>query len=182
MKLSDGEKLILMMLSKMSEKHNPDADTDLKFIEEAIISNNTWGIPWKYSGIPFEDNKTPEDVKEVVNILEMWHFIEASYAALSDDDKSRLEKEAEPFGKNPKFRGFDGNNEPQIGIAQFLIEQLDRFGSFKDRDLNSHMPSIDTYRRMYSAFKPMRQELAGELLTANQLIEILKAMTHPDHQ
>jgi len=183
MKLSDGEKLILIMLSEMYEKQNIDGDnTDPKFIQEAIFSGNTWGIPWKYCGIPFEDNKTPDEVTEVVDILDMWYFIEESYATLSDEDKGVVEKEAKPFGKDPKFKGFDGNNEPQIGIARFLIEQLNRFTNFKNRDLNSHMPSIDTYRRMFSVFEPMRQTLTGNLLTADQLIEILNAKTHPDYR
>ena len=35
-------------------------------------------------------------------------------------------------GKNLKFHGFDGNNEPEcMGIARFLVEQLGRFTDFK---------------------------------------------------
>jgi hypothetical protein len=95
-------------------------------------------------------------------------------------DKARIEKEAEPFGKNLRFRGFDGNNETEyLGVSRFLIEHLDRFTHFKGRDLNSHMPSIEAYRRMYEVFKPMRNSLGRGELNASQIIEILKAELHP---
>ncbi len=183
MKLSDGEKLMLIMLSEIYEKLQLDGEIDPKFIKSAIFSENTWGINWKYSGIPFQGNDTPEIVKEVVNILDMWSFIEDSYKKLSEDDKFLVDKEAEPFGKDPKFRGFDGNNETsQMGIAIFLIDDLDRFQKYKGRGLNSHMPSIDTYRRMYTVFEPMRSKLMGNLLDAKQLVQILLEKTHPEHR
>jgi uncharacterized protein len=59
--------------------------------------------------IPFEQEETPETVKETLNVLEMWSSLERAYAKLSPADKARVEKEA--FGKDVKFRGFDGNNE-----------------------------------------------------------------------
>jgi uncharacterized protein YfbU (UPF0304 family) len=183
MKLSDSEKLILIMLSEIYEKLQLDGEIDPKLIKSAIFSGNTWGINWQYSGIPFEDDDTPEIVKEVVNILDMWSFIEDSYENLSEKDKLLVEKEAKPFGKDPKFRGFDGNNETyQMGIAMFLIDDLNRFQKYKGRDLNSHSPSIDTYRRMYTVFEPMRLELMGDLLNAKQLIQILLEKLHPEHR
>ena len=184
MKLSDGEKLMLIMLSEIYETLQLDGEIDPKFIKSAIYSENTWGINWKYGGIPFQGNDTPEIVKEVVSILDMWSFIEDSYERLSEDDKLLVEKEVEPFGKDPKFRGFDGNNETsQMGIAMFLIDDLDRFQQkYKGRDLNSHMPSIDTYRRMYTVFEPMRSELIGNLLDAKQLVQILLAEVHPERR
>jgi len=64
----------------------------------------------------------------------------------------------------------------------FLIDDLDRFQKNKGRDLNSHIPSIDTYRRMYTVFEPMRSKLMGNLLDAKQLVQILLEKTHPEHR
>ncbi|TOL43317.1 hypothetical protein CGH98_23025, partial [Vibrio parahaemolyticus] len=74
----------------------------------------------------------------------MWSFIEHSYAQLSDEEKVHLEEAAKPFGKDPKFPGFDGNNESSyMGIASFIVNDLERFEEFKGRNFNSHCPSLD---------------------------------------
>ena len=66
-----------------------------------------------------------------------------------------------PFG-DARFSGFDGNNELEyISVARFLIDHLDSFTDFKGRDLNSHMPSIDRYSRMFLVFEPMRKSLGS---------------------
>ena len=106
MKITDGEKLILLMLSEIYEKMGIDGEIEPEFIKSAVFSDNLWSVPWKYSGIPFEDQETPEIVKKVVNILDMWSFIESSYISLSEAEKKKLEQDADPFGKDPKFNGF----------------------------------------------------------------------------
>ena len=74
------------------------------------------------------------------------------------------------------FPGFDGNHEGgHLGIADFLVNELGRFSDFKGRDLNSHCPLLENYRRMVKSFEPMRNDLVGQELDASQLIEILKA-------
>lgn len=182
-KISDGEKLILLMLSELYEKMDIDGEIEPEFIKSAIFRDHLWGIPWKYSGIPFENQETPEIVKEVVDILDMWSFIEYGYQNLSDEEKAQLEIDADPFGKEPKFRGFDGNNESEyMSVASFLINDLDRFQEFKGRSMNSHMPSIETYRRMQNAFEPMRRTLISGPLKLADLTVILKEMVHTENR
>ncbi|GAB4227751.1 MAG: hypothetical protein Kow0032_07190 [Methyloligellaceae bacterium] len=181
--LSDGEKLILMMLSDLYKHHRVDGEIDPKFVGETILGGHYWGLEWKYVGLFHNHVDSPRTVSEVVDVLDMWSFIESGYAKLSKKEKERVEAEAEPFGKHVEFSGFDGNNESEhIGIARFLIDDLDRFASFKGRELNSHMPSIDTYRRMLAVFEPMRRTLTGGELSVSQIIELLKAKTHPDYR
>ena len=181
MKISDGEKLIVLMLSELYEKMGIEGEIEPEFIKSAIFRDHLWGIPWKYSGIPFEDQETPEIVKEVVDILDMWSFIEIGYQKLADEEKAQLETDAAPFGKEPKFQGFDGNNEAEyMSVASFLINDLDRFQEFKGRSMNSHMPSVETYARMLHAFEPKRQNLISGPLNLAELTEILKEMTHPE--
>jgi uncharacterized protein YfbU (UPF0304 family) len=182
-KLSDGEKLILLMLGEIYKHLKIKGEIDPNFIAETIYGGHYWGLSWKYSGMfhGLEDND--RTVSEVVDVLAMWSFIESSYGMLSQKDKDRVEKEAEPFGKHVCFQGFDGNNETEhLGIARFLIEQLDRFSTFEGRDLNSHYPSIQPYRRMLHVFEPMRRTLIGRELGASEIISILNEKKHPDHR
>jgi uncharacterized protein YfbU (UPF0304 family) len=155
-------------------------------VKKAIYSGNAWALRWQYPGI-FDSKETSESVrKEVLNILDLWSFIEWGYEALSKADKDRVAKEGEPFGSDVYFRGFDGNNEGEyLNIAAFLIDHLNRFTKFTGRDLNSHAPSVEAYRRMWVAFEPMRSSIgAGDCnnLGADQIITILKEMLDPDHR
>lgn len=183
MKITDGEKLILLMLSELYDKLGVEGEVEPDFIRSAIFSNNTWSIPWKYVGIPFDEQETPEVVKEVLDILDMWSMIERSYENLSSEAKKFVEKEAYLFGKDPKFPGFDGNNETEyMGTASFLVNDLDRFEEFKGRNFNSNCPSIDSYRRMLSVFKPILRSLNFQPLSAQNIVDILKERVHPDNR
>lgn len=184
MNLSDGEKLILVMLSDIYKHLKIRGEVDPELVQSAIFDGNTWGLKWAYHGI-FSSEETSEDVvDEVVNILDMWSFIESSYKELSASDKARVDTEAHPFGKKPKFQGFDANGEiDHLGAARFLVEKLGRFSEFKGRDFNSHYPgTLATHRRMFKAFEPIRESAVSGQLSASQLIQILKERIHPDHR
>lgn len=113
----------------------------------------------------------------------MWRFIEASYKQLSEADKKFVEIEAKPFGRDPRFVGFDGNNESDyMSTASFIVNQLDRFEEFKGRDFNSHCPLVDAYRRMLFVFEEMNDGWSFELLNAEQLVKVLKEKFHPDNR
>jgi uncharacterized protein YfbU (UPF0304 family) len=176
MKLSDGEKLILLMLCDMYKALKVKGEFNPDFIANTIYHDQLWGFQWELSGIPFERSETPQDVKETTDYLDMWRFIESGYDALSKNEKGQLEKDVGPRGKNVKFPGFDGNHEPHFHIARYMIDDMrNRFESFKGRDLNSHSPSIDSYQRMYKVFEPMRANLAGRELSLAELTAILNA-------
>lgn len=180
MKLSDGEKLIVLMLSELYEKLGIEGEIEPDFIKSAIFSDQLWGIRWKYIGIPFEESEDPPIVKEVVDILDMWSFIEHAYNELTDEDKAKVEKAADPFGRDPKFQGFDGNNETEyMGTAMFLVNELERFEEFKGRSFNCHHPSIDMHRRMLEIFEPIRKRLSFGRLSLNDLTAILRAKAYP---
>ena len=183
MKLSDGEKLIILMLSELYEKLGVEGEMDPDFIKSAIFSDQLWGLKWKYSGIPFEESEDPAIVKEVIDILDMWSFIERAYSQLSDEQKEKIEVDAAPFGRNPNFQGFDGNNETEyMGTAMFIVNDLGRFQEFKGRSFNSHSPSIKIYHRMLNAFEPIRKNLAYEPLSLDDLTKILKEKVHPSQR
>lgn len=177
MKLTNPEKLILIMLSEIYEKLGVDGSSEIdpKFIKNAIYTDNTWGIDWEYSGLlTGSSDAEPAEVGEVVNYLDMWDFIESSYEEL---DAQQQKDVAEKVEARVKFRGFDGNNESEyMSIAKFLIVDLGRFQKFKGREnLNSHSPTIGIYRRMYLAFEPIRRTLTSGLMDVDQLVLVLKA-------
>ena len=180
LKLRDGEKLMLSMLCELYKHHKIDGDIDPVFVQESLLGGHYWALGWQYPGLFDVDADSRETVHEVVDVLNVWWFLEQSYARLSEKDKDRVKKEAEPFGNHVVFRGFDGNEETEyLSIAEFLIDKMNRFADFKGRDLNSHFPSIERHRRMVRAFKPIRPYLGGgNLLSAEHIIEILNAQRH----
>ena len=172
-RINDGEKLILMMLCDLYKHQEVDSDIDPEFVSKMIHGGHYWALEWEYSGLFHGHVDSPRVVSEVCDVLDMWSFIERGYAKLSEKDKERVESEAAPF---VTFGGFDGNNESDHrSVALVMINDTGRFNCFKDRDLNSHLPSINAYRRMLAVFEPMRKTLVGRELSASQIINLQKA-------
>lgn len=183
MQPSDSEKLIIVMLAEIQKHLKICGEIDPDFVEDALFGGHYWAFKWQYSGLFHDHTDQDDSVKEVVDILDMWSFLEEAYERLSPEDKTKLEKEGDPFGKNIKFVGFDGNNEAEHrSIALFLIRKLQRFGNFSGRELNSHMPSLEIHRRMLRAFLPIRARLVDRSLTVDNMIEIVRARIHPENR
>jgi uncharacterized protein YfbU (UPF0304 family) len=184
-KLTNPEKLMLVMLAEIHDTVKVKDGIDTKLLKEAIYSNNTWALSWEMSGLLDGGQKeaNPPEVDEVVDILDMWQFIEEAHEALGPKDRKKVETEAAPFGKRVRFSGFDGNHDSRLwSIASFLVDDMEKFSRFKGRDLNSHgSPPLDAYRRMLAIWDPIRATLDGKPMTADQIIQLLKAMTHPSH-
>jgi uncharacterized protein YfbU (UPF0304 family) len=171
------------MLCQLFKHLEVDSEIEPDFIEAVIYGGHYWALGWEYPGIFHDSQDKSQVVTEVVDILDMWSFLESGFAKLSKKDKGRVEAEAEPFGKYVTFTGFDGNNESQYcNVARFLVDKLGRFSEFKGRELNAHMPTIDTYRRMLAVFEPIRETLIGRDLNASEIIEILKTKLHPSRR
>src|ERR1039458_7871123 len=58
MKLSQGEKLILLMLCEIQEHLKIEGGTNTKLIQEAILSGNLWGLDW---GLPRSEERRVGD-------------------------------------------------------------------------------------------------------------------------
>ena len=175
---SDGEKALIVMMSELFKHIGvEDHEASPHFLADVIFGGHYWAPKWDMQGLFHDHVDNPREVSHVVNVLDMWNFIESVYERLSPADKAQIERDAEPFGKHVKFDGFDGNNESsQMGIARFLIKEMKRFGRFKDRELNSHFPTYARYRHMLELFEPMRKTLGlGNDLSAEQITTLLKA-------
>ena len=178
--ISDGEKLTLLMLCDICRHLDIPSDTDPGFVARALVNGHYWGLDWKYPGLFERHIDSPAVVSEVVNVLDMWSFIETGYANLSDDEKAQVETDATPFGRHVRLPGFDGNNETEhLAVAYFLIRDLERFQTFKERGLNSHSRSIERYRRMLHVFEPIRPTLIGREMSTTEIIELLRARRRP---
>lgn len=171
---SDGEKLILLALRDLQKGLKlKDGETDLDLVASTIIGGHYWAPKWEMSGVFHNHADNEEDLKFVVDVLDMWTFIEESYAGLSAAGKAQVAAES-PFGKHVKFTGFDGNNEAElVSIGRFMVNDLERFTGFKGRDMNSHCPTRDRYAAMLELFKPMRSSLVGTLLSPEKVITLL---------
>lgn len=180
MKLSDGEKLILFMLSKIYEKIKVDNEIDPRFIIKAIRSDHLWAIKRKYYGIydGFGDNNE-EIVKDVVAVLVMWDVMETAYERLSAAEKNELRRQT---GLTEiRFGGFDANTEERhYGVLTFLIDEMDEFPTFTGRDLNTHQPVLESYMRMLLVFKAVGHMLSGRSFNAKELVQILNARRAAD--
>ena len=175
-----SEKLIVGLLCELHKGLKIKGELEPEFIESAVRGGHYWGLKWKYEGLLNNYSDDEETLHEVVDILDMWYFLESAHEKMSKEDKDFIKAKAKHVGNDVQFHGFDGNNEfKQISIARFLIEEMDRFTEFKDRDLNCHYPSIEIHRRMLNVFIPIRRKLVGRALNAKEIVEILSARVHP---
>ena len=183
-RLNNTDKLTIWMLSEVLKNQIKDradqreAQYDMKtvnLVQEAIYGGHFWALLWEMTGVMHDHVDDPKKVRSVVDILDMWNFIERAYAGYSDAEKAEVEAAVGIWGKDPKFHGFDGNNETEyMGIARFLVDQLGRFTDFKGRDFNSHSPTVARHMRMARRFDDIRRNLVGREMSPGEMIEVLK--------
>lgn len=176
--LSDGEKLIAIMLAELIKKQGVEVETNIDLVEKVIYGGHYWALGWEMPGIFHGHADKQRHVRFVVDVLDMWSFMEEAFDDLREKERERLVIEAAPFGEHVQFPGFDGNNESEhLSIARFLVEELDRFTRFREghRDLNSHSPTLERYARMLRVFAPMREILVGRRLSVDELVLLLNS-------
>lgn len=177
MQFSDGEKLILVMLAglyKHLKVERQEIDPDL--VLTSIFNDKLWGLKWQYDGIFNAPEANPPAVEETANILNMYRKLTPDYEALSTEDQERVKAAATHWADYVKFKGFDANNDEHYGIVSYMVKDLGRFQELKDAYLNSHSQAeLQIYRRMLRAFNQIQAPAVGHRLTADQIIQILKA-------
>jgi Uncharacterized conserved protein len=182
-RLNNTDRLLIWMVSEVLKhqiQQNPDSGASsemetVDLIQQAIYGGHFWALNWELTGVTHDHTVDPKKVREVVDILDMWDFIEDAYRNYSDEQKAKIEAAVGAFGKNPQFLGFDGNNETEhMSIARFLVQKLGRFQRFKEREFNSHFPSVARYLRMAHAFQDIRKNLIGRGISPDELISLLR--------
>jgi len=149
MKLSRVERWILSNQFHILEALYPDDADHYAKVHEALESGYELHYEWFSEHIYNDrDIMTPEENREVIEILSMFDSLKRAYGSLSD--KTGIEE------SRVKFCGFDGNNETkQMGYARYFCTL--KGGRFTDLDrgdnFNSHGPTLARYRRMLSEWK-----------------------------
>lgn len=178
MTLSDGEKLILLMLCDLHKGLKiKNAEMEPDFVQETILNDHLWGFRWKYHGVPLSRQPDPPVVKEVADVLDMWWLLEVGYKRLKPVERAGVDK---AVGGKVKFPGFDGNNETEhLSVARYFVDQLGRWEHFKNRDLNSHAPLLQSYKRMLQEWAPVRAALGNGNADAQTIIRVMNARRAP---
>ena len=155
MNLSDGEKLILLMLSKLYEELDIEGGIDPKLVHAAIHTGNLWGLEEKYAGVFNKAEPDPLIVTDTVKILNMWNWIEKAYEKISPEDKDRVKTETQSSETDIRFPGFvsDEKEIAYLEVTHFQIDSLGKFKEFKGREENSGLSSMAAYHHMYAVFQ-----------------------------
>lgn len=169
MQLTDGERLIAVMLAEVMEALKLNRELDPTLVKSLVINNDGWALKRKYSGIFQSEADADEVVQETCDILWMFGIIESSVAKLTGEEA----EEAKQWHYN-QWRGFDGNNDPHYGIARTLIVDLGEFAQSRAGvNLNSHtQTSLPRYRQMYEKFDHYVQASQAAPLSFDALRDI----------
>ncbi|WP_129791527.1 YfbU family protein [Sphingosinicella sp. CPCC 101087] len=168
MDLTDGERLIVVMLADLMEAMKVKREIDPALVQRLVINRDDWALRLQYPGIFDSEAPSDAEVRETVDILAMWSFVEYSVGELDQPEQDEIK--AMPW----QFSGFDGNHDRHHGIAHTLIHDLDRFSEFKERSLNSHsQATLPRYRVILGRYNEAMHGCGGEPFTADQLRTIL---------
>lgn len=167
-KLTDGERLLAVMLADIMEHQKVESEIDPVFLKNQLASNSEWALGWKYDWL-FRSNEQDPVVIETADILSMFRALEAGVERLAEPEKSEL------AGHHyAKFQGFDGNNDRHYGVAHTIIKDLDRFDEFAERGLNSHSQStLPAYRAMLRRYNEVMEAKNFGPLSADDIRKIL---------
>jgi uncharacterized protein YfbU (UPF0304 family) len=159
---------------------------DPDFVQYALAGGHYWALGWKYPHVIGDRPDSPELVREVVDILDMWSVLEHHYDHLGETDKAQVASEASPYGTDVRFVGFYANEEsPHLSVAEFLIKHIGNYPRFKGRYLNTTRPVVDWYRRMLKVYEPMHKSLLSGRsmsLSVSNIVALLLEQIHPENR
>ena len=184
MEFTDEQKLIVTLLTDIHAALKIKNSIDPEFVQDAVCSGRTWALEWQYPGIFQGESDTPEHVIFVTKVLGLWERLERSYAALPDVSRADIAERAKPFGDGVAFPGFDGNggDDDGYGTAHMLIGKMGRWSDFKGRDLNSHMPMGDAYRRMLEVLVELDKDPIDYHFSPDEIVALLMSRVHPENR
>jgi uncharacterized protein YfbU (UPF0304 family) len=176
MNLSEGERLILVMLCDIHKALNLKGVIDPDALKPMILEAEQHGVARAVNGASGEHRDRTAVASEVSEILDMWSAIERGYKHLTVDEKREVEIGAGPLGRGVRFSGFDCECEIEYrDIAHVLIEEAGQFDRFQGRNLDAHMPALAGYRRMLRLYGPMRSVSGDRRLDVQQIIALANA-------
>jgi len=173
--VTDAERLILLMLSDLHDSAGIDK-INTRLLRSAISTNNTWAINWEIPDLGVELSDTPQEVVDVANYMFMWSILEDTWHYFPENIKERISENVQ-INKTLRFPGFHSTAEKRLyGIAKLFVDDMGRFERHKGRDLNSHTPMEEQYKKMYSTFERfVAPDDFSPTLTPENFIDIFKA-------
>ena len=181
MNLSEGERLILVMLCDIHKALNLKGVIDPDALKPLILEAEQNGLARASNGASGGHRDRTAVATEVSEILDMWSAIERGYKHLSVEEKRNVEAEAGPLGRGVRFSGFDAESEIEYrNAAHHLIEVTGLFERFQGRNLEAHMPALAGYRRMLRVYAPMRSVCGHRRLDVRQIIVLANAEKYAD--
>lgn len=179
MNLSEGERLILVMLCDICKALNLKGEIDPDALKPLILERGHNDAARALGGENSLDRERTPVASEVSEILDMWSAIERGYKHLSVEEKRVVEAEAGPLGRGVRFSGFDAESEIEYrDAAHHLIEVTGLFERFQGRNLDAHMPALAGYRRMLRLYGPMRPAARDARMAMRQIIDLANAEKH----
>lgn len=174
MKLSPETRWILANQYRLLEQGAPGGRRD-DYRHAVTILEGGYELEYETLTPSFLDPMSEKECREVYDILEMYRDLHFAY-------ENRRETSGVPEAA-VSFRGFDGNNETRaLSYARFLIEDLGKWEELAPAlgfGLNSHMPMLDSYRRMLEVWRQCRDQhtlnTGGSPLTAEETKRIVEA-------
>ena len=165
MELSKKDRLILINQYKILTILNPDESTRysnyIRTLEQGYELNYDSMAGW------ITDGMKPEECEEIVDILEMYRCLNASYRKLKD--KKGIIK------KHLDFPGFDANEEEkELSYVEYLLYSMNKFKEFRKRgkypDHDSRTPALNKYRAMFRVWENLANK---KMLSKSEILDVL---------
>ena len=152
MKLSPGERQIMIYQAKILQKLSDDKDEVRELDDQIEILQRGYALDYDYCFPAFSiDEMSDEDCLEVRDILTMFCNMRLSFDDLKD--KEGITEES------ILFPGFDGNHEPTyLAYAKFFLKNNGQ-PAYKEMwrngepVFNSHTRMLSRYRVMYEKYR-----------------------------
>ena len=176
--ISDQRKLSFWdraLMVRVMEMYGKIMDDDTSEAVEAFRSGYTRDYTNNFQDInPSEMN---QDVAEFVyDVFSCYDDLQLAASSFDDDELMR----------EVQFPGYDGNNESEyLGYASYL-RKTGRYAYIQPigRDLNSHCPMLDMYRRMLRKWREIRSKKPHltERLSKAEIESIVAERIHPSRR
>ena len=178
MKLSRVERCLLAnqyRILELLDKHERDG---YAIRREALEQ----GYELEFAGVFSQihtDVLSEDDCREVMDILDMYTHLRRSFDALGPSDRLGISE------GDLRFPGFDGNHEGfHLAYARHL-GKTDRWSNLlgdEGNDLNSHVPTLEMYRRMLDVYRGLESRSARleiKDLANDEIMRIVAARIDP---
>ncbi|ATC33026.1 hypothetical protein CA606_12200 [Caulobacter vibrioides] len=179
------DKINTLLLCDIAEHLGIEGDVNVGFVRAAIQNGHTWAIEQRYGSDRSEsDEERKPVVQKVHDVMHLWTVLEDAYEQLNAAEKAELEVRVPHVSKDVRWGGFDGNNESEyMSVLAFMVGYMDFYPNFRGREhLNSHMPTLETFERMWAAYQPIRDSMPEYPLELDDLTTILSARVHPSRR